>query len=360
MADGQPQVEELTAYLDGLARPGAAVSAVEVVVADPQQIRFRHAAGYRVGGERLQPGARFDAASLTKPWMATLALVLDRARLLPLELELRDIFPAAKGRGADVSLEDLLRHRSGIVAWVPLGLRLGKRLADRTDFADFLFSESLWPQVDAPRGALSPYSDLGYILWGLAAERVTGRSLADLLDAHVAEPLGLAPLGALAARPPAEEIVECRLDNGREVELAAELGLRLSRQAPYLRGVPQDGNARASGFLTAHAGLFVTAEEMLALGREWLRPERLLTTEAVARALAGEGLRAFGWMRQSADGSSGPDLERAAFGHAGFTGGSLWIEPARRRIVLVLAHRLSSRLEMNQIRREIHRLALGL
>ena len=80
MADGQPQVEELTAYLDGLARPGAAVSAVEVVVADPQQIRFRHAAGYRVGGERLQPGARFDAASLTKPWMATLALAATKTK----------------------------------------------------------------------------------------------------------------------------------------------------------------------------------------------------------------------------------------------------------------------------------------
>ncbi len=62
-------------------------------------------------------------------------------------------------------------------------------------------------------------------------------------------------------------------------------------------------------------------------------------------------------MRQSADGSSGPDLEPAAFGHTGFTGGSLWIDPARQRIVLVLAHRLSSRLDMNPIRREIHRLA---
>ncbi len=360
MLDGQPQPQELAGYLDGLARLGAAVSAVEVLLADPQQIRFRHAAGFRVGGERLQPGARFDAASLTKPWMATLALVLDRARLLPLELSLREIFPSAKGRGAACTLEDLLRHRSGIVAWAPLGLRLGKRLADRADFADFLFSASLWPEGDPARGALATYSDLGYILWGLAAESVTGRSLADLLDAHVAEPLGLAPLGALAARPPAEEIVECRLDNGREVELAAELGLRLSRQAPFLRGVPQDGNARASAFLTGHAGLFVTAEEMLALSREWLRPERLLTPQAVAQALAGEGVRVFGWMRQSADGSSGTDLEPAAFGHSGFTGGSLWIEPSRQRIVLVLAHRLNSRLDMNQIRREIHRLAAGM
>ena len=201
------------------------------------------------------------------------------------------------------------------------------------------------------------YSDLGYILWGLAAEKATGRSLADLLDLHVTGPLGLAPLGALAGGPPPEQIVECRLDNWKEVELAAAQGLKLSRQAPFLRGVPQDGNARARARLSGHAGLFVTAEEMLALGREWLHPERLLNREAVAGALAGEGAYALGWARWSEDGSSGPAVSPGAFGHTGFTGGSLWVEAARKRIVIVLAHRLSSQLEMNPIRREIHRLA---
>ncbi|MEO7972412.1 MAG: serine hydrolase, partial [Thermoanaerobaculia bacterium] len=155
----------------------------------------------------------------------------------------------------------------------------------------------------------------------------------------------------------AEQIVECRLDNWREVELAQEQGLKLARQAPFLRGVPQDGNARALGRLSGHAGLFVTAEEMLALGREWLRPARLLAPEVLARALSGEGPYALGWARQSADGSSGPEFAPDAFGHTGFTGGSLWIDRARERIVVVLAHRLSSKIEMNPIRREIHRLA---
>jgi CubicO group peptidase (beta-lactamase class C family) len=133
--------------------------------------------------------------------------------------------------------------------------------------------------------------------------------------------------------------------------------LKLARQAPFLRGVPQDGNARALGDLSGHAGLFATADEMLALGREWLHPGRVLTPSAVAHALAGEGPYALGWARQSDDGSSGPALAPGAYGHSGFTGGSLWIEPARERIVLVLAHRLSSQVDMNPIRREIHRLA---
>jgi len=357
MPDGQQQRIELAAYLDGLARLGGAVSAIEVVVATPRQIVWRHAAGYRLGGESLQPGARFDAASLTKPWMATLALVLDGAKKLPLATRLGELFQAAGEGSRDRTLEDLLRHRSGIAAWAPLAVRLGKRLFDAEELSAFLLSESLWPQTGDDRRELATYSDLGYILWGLAAEKATGRSLADLLDVHVAGPLGLAPLGALAGNPPLEEIVECRLDNGKEVELAAAQGVKLSRQAPFLRGLPQDGNARALVRLSGHAGLFVTAEEMLTLGREWLQPDRLLARAAVDRALAGDGPYALGWARQSADGSSGPALAPGAFGHTGFTGGSLWLDPARGRSVIVLAHRLSSRLDMNPIRREIHRLA---
>jgi len=357
MPNGQPQTEPLTEYLDGLARLGGAVSAVEVTVADPRQVRWRHAAGYRVGGEPLQPGARFDAASLTKPWMATLALALAAKGELELDTALREALPAAGAWIGTATLEDLLRHRSGIAPWTPLAARLGRRLSDARELADLLLSESLWPKTGSGRRELAAYSDLGYVLWGLAAERATGRSLADLLDLHVAAPLGLAPLGALAGNPPPEQIVECRLDNWKEVELAADLGLKLARQAPFLRGVPQDGNARALARLAGHAGLFVTAEEMLALAREWLHPGRVLAPEAVARALAGGGPYALGWARQSPDGSSGSLFSSGSFGHTGFTGGSLWIDPERERIVTVLAHRLSSRLDMNPIRREIHRLA---
>ena len=360
MPDGQPQAPDLAAYLDGLASLGGALSAVEVLVADPQRIRGRHAAGYRVGGERLQAGARFDAASLTKPWMATLALALAARGELDLATPLRAIFSRAGAWVGETTLEDLLRHRSGIAAWTPLALRLGKRLDDAEALAAFLLSESLWSQTGPERRELATYSDLGYILWGLATERATGRTLADLLDLRVTGPLGLAPLGALAGNPPPEQIVECRLDNWREVELAAEEGLQLSRQSSFHCGVPQDGNARAIGRLTGHAGLFCTADELLVLGRDWVEPHRLLGRAQVAQALAGSGPYALGWARQSVDGSSGPALLPDAFGHTGFAGGSLWMEPSRQRIVVVLAHRLSSRVEMNPIRREIHRLAATL
>ncbi|KAB2963536.1 MAG: serine hydrolase, partial [Thermoanaerobaculia bacterium] len=157
--------------------------------------------------------------------------------------------------------------------------------------------------------------------------------------------------------------IECRLDNGREVELAAGQGIRLERRRSFLLGRVQDGNARAltaAGALPAHAGLFVTADEMLALGREWLGAGRLLGEPQLRRALAGKGDWALGWARASAQGSAGPELAAsgAAFGHAGFTGGSIWIEPTAGRIYLLLAHRLSSAIDFNPFRREFHRLAL--
>jgi CubicO group peptidase (beta-lactamase class C family) len=432
---------QLRDWLDGLAAPGGAASAAEAIVADDERMLFRHAAGYRVGGERLAvaSGARFDAASLTKPWMATLALALDAVGGLPLDE------PIETGAAAP-TLADLLRHRAGLPAWTPLAARLGKRLGDASVLKQFLVSERRGASgssgarfaaserlgdaraakdsrlgerrggsgaqsaasIEAARasresasssrqrgsdrdgepaelqalpsqpfdegslhssgtkdgvGAPVVYSDLGYILWGLLAEGRLGRGLGELLDDAVCAPLGLAGLGRRAMGSDVPGAVECRLDNGKEVELAAAQGIALGLQRAHRRGVPQDGNARAlraAGRLGAHAGLFVTADEMLALAREWLRPSRLLTPGQVAAALAGDGDYALGWARWSESGSAGLALSRAAFGHTGFTGGSLWIDPERRRISLLLAHRLASRLDFNPARREFHRLAAAL
>ena len=347
----------LARYLAELARLGGVVSAAEALVAESGRVLWRGAAGFRVGGEALAAaaGARFDAASLTKPWMATLALVLDRRGTLPLAAELGELAPGAALPLAGRTLEDLLRHRSGLPAWTPLAVRVGRRFREREALLDLLLGGTLPGTSPGAAGADALYSDLGYILWGLLAELRTGRALADLLDEEVCAPLGLPRMGVLAAAPPLP--VECRLDNGREVELAAEQGIRLARQQPFLQGRPQDGNARALGFLTAHAGLFVTADEMVALAGEWLAPDKLLGTDEVARALAGDGGWVLGWARASADGSSGPALPASAIGHAGFTGGSLWLDPERGRSHLLLAHRLSSRIDFNPFRREFHRLA---
>ncbi|HXO41788.1 MAG TPA: serine hydrolase, partial [Thermoanaerobaculia bacterium] len=133
--------------------------------------------------------------------------------------------------------------------------------------------------------------------------------------------------------------------------------------------LPQDGNARflaglaapaapgpaMSGVLWGFAGLFGTAAALWTLGAEWLEPRLLLHREDVAAALAGGGPFALGWWRRrSRGGGGGPALSAGSFGHTGFAGGSLWIDPRRSRVFVLLAHRVDPATNLNRWRRRFH------
>jgi CubicO group peptidase (beta-lactamase class C family) len=77
----------------------------------------------------------------------------------------------------------------------------------------------------------------------------------------------------------------------------------------------------------------------------------------VRRALAGGGPTALGWWRRHVRGSAGPNLPKSAFGHTGFAGGSLWLDPEAGRVLVLLAHRASAAVPMNRWRRRFHALA---
>jgi CubicO group peptidase (beta-lactamase class C family) len=154
------------------------------------------------------------------------------------------------------------------------------------------------------------------------------------------------------------------MDTAKEVLLASRLGLAVPTFPPPPRGVPQDGNARflvelagGRGRMAGHAGLFGRARDLWALGAEWLSPGRLLKPLAVAAALGGGGTFAQGWWRRTARGSAGRALSRASFGHTGFAGGSLWIDPEAGRIFVLLASRADPACDMNRQRRRFHTLA---
>jgi CubicO group peptidase (beta-lactamase class C family) len=414
--------EALNGFLAELVETGVVTAAV-AVVADAREALARAAAGERVPGTGAAVAIDdlFDAASLTKPFVATLALRLDAADVLPLDTPIGALVPEARTELARLPLEDLLRHRSGLAPWYPLwsGLRPGvfaaaprrsvdehaarrspqpartperspraergrgwerasgshrRRALDRPHGAgEAAECESAaerlveWLAREAPLGAApGSYSDLGFLLWSALATRVGGHPLEVLLRRQVLAPLGLSAADVQAAPAAGDQVVACVLDDGKERELAAGLGLAFEPEPPAdggagWRGVPQDRNARFLGGLAGHAGLFVSADALVALGREWLAPGRLLEPDSVRRALAGaRGPFALGWARQSRDGSSGLALAATSFGHSGFTGGSLWIDPERERILVLLAHRASTGVDFNPHRRAFHRLACTL
>lgn len=337
-------------FLAGLvASDGLASAAVATVVGANGRAIVEASAGWRRAADRpVAAGDRFDVASLTKPHVATLALRLAARGALELATPIGELFPRAAPALARRTLEDLLRHRSGLRAWTPLY----RRLRRGAGFGDRL--AALLAGGELLGAAPGTYSDLGYVLWGLAAERALGRPLSALLAAEVIVPLGLAGTGP---RPRGADVVETRIDNQREVELAAEQGIRVAPRRERRVGQPHDANARFLGGLAAHAGLFAPAADLARLGRAWLSPRGYLPPAAVERALAGDGPYALGWARQSDSGSSGAALPREAFGHTAFTGASLWIDPRRRRIHVLAAHRRSSTSDFNRARREFHRLA---
>jgi CubicO group peptidase (beta-lactamase class C family) len=336
-------------FLEGLVRRGV-VSAAVALVGNREEIWIEEAAGEVPAGT----ATRFDQASITKPFMATLALVLDDQGILPLGTKIGEVWPRAHERLARRPLSDLLRHRSGLAAWTPLYHRC-RSLEDAAGL--IVHGGRNGDLVGARTGT---YSDLGVILWGRTAERCTGERLADLLRSRVLVPLGIEGVEATPGERP--DLASSRMGTGQEVKLAAKQGIAVADLGPPPPGHSQDGNGRfllGIGETCGHAGLFGGARDLWRLGAEWLAPGRLLKPEGVAAALSGGGRFALGWWRRTLRGSAGRALSPSAFGHTGFAGNSLWIDPAHPegRIFVLLGSRIDPSMDMNRWRRRFHSVA---
>jgi CubicO group peptidase (beta-lactamase class C family) len=357
----------LERVVDALVDSGTASAAV-ALIGGPRRVEWSRAAGWARGappaGRPAEVGTWFDLASLTKPFVATLALALDRSRELPLATPLGEVLAGAHPRLAATPLGDLLRHRAGLPAWTPLYARCHS-LAE----VEALLLAGVPPGAGGPpegrrRGA-PVYSDLDYLLWGIAAERALGRPLAALVAERVLAPLDPSSLTAVMPGD-LPQVAASRMGGGREVEIGRRQGFNLEALPPPPPGLPQDGNARflaslATGGgrpLFGHAGLFGPAGALWRLGAEWLEPRIVLQKETVDAALAGSGPFALGWWRRRHRGGGGPALSPGSYGHTGFAGGNLWIDPARSLVFVLLAYRTEPASDMNRWRRRFHAAAV--
>ena len=346
MASEADPLSELTELVDGAVRTGLYTSLV-ALVGDANGIQSAASAGAEQPGEPVPVDQEtlFDLASLTKSFTAGLALILDAAGELPLALPLGDAVENAPAALAERTLADLLRHRAGFAPWAPLY----SRCRDHQEVRDLLLGGSL---VGAEDGT---YSDLGFILWGLIAEERLARPLASLMADRLLKPLALT--GASAQPGKVAGVAACLIDGAKERELARGLSLEIpTPPAPDL-GEPQDGNARFLGGLAAHAGLFASATQLWSYAREWLHPGHLFDPARVRGALAGDSSFLLGWGRPGAWASTTGLAGPTSFGALGFTGGSLWIDPALDRIAVIAGHRASPLSDLAPFRRSFHQLA---
>ena len=275
----------------------------------------------------------YDVASLTKPIVTTTAILIlcgegQIALDAPVSRYLYEWASAPDSpRRQLVTIRDLLLHTSGL----PAHRHFYQDAKDKRGIVARILAEQL---VTAPRARIE-YSDLGFILLGEIIERITGEPL----DAFAAERI-FTPLGMSCTffNPPA----------ARRGEIAPTEDDKAFRHR-LLQGEVDDGNAWAMGGVAGHAGLFSTARDLSIFAQMMLNggtygSERLLPRHEVGeftrRESVGDNARTLGWDVPTAPSSSGRYFSPGSYGHTGYTGTSLWIDPRRALFVVLLTNRV--------------------
>jgi len=353
--------DPVAGLLASAGRAGLATGFVGLAVRDDGRGRCWCAGVRRCGGEAVEAGVQFDLASLAKPLATTTLLLLARRDGLDLAAPVSEVLPELAGTPwAAVTFLQCATHTAGFPAWLPL-YALGP--ATRAGYLESLRGAA----PVGPPGARVEYSCLGFIAIGLALERAGGADLATLFRELVAEPLGVADEVGFAPRD-GTPVAAGESQWFVEVGLLAERGLAGRPPAAPAGVVPcDDGNARGLGGAAGNAGLFGTAAAVARIAAEYLPgggelidgEEADLATRCLTPGL--EQARALGWQLAATPGcSAGPALPPEAFGHAGFTGTSVWVDPGERLVLALLANRLhpgGREGDLHPLRRRFHDLA---
>jgi CubicO group peptidase (beta-lactamase class C family) len=301
----------------------------------------------------------FDLASLTKPLATTLlAAMAAEDGLLDLDAPAVRWLPEL-GRES-ILVRHLLSHTSGLPKWVPFYALVPQPGQLPAALGSL--------QLEAPAGERVVYGDPNFIAAGLVLERLYGERLDALFNERVARRLGLMDVGYLPQASALRRIAASETGNVYERSLAGEMAAGYDGwRTGLIWGQVHDGNAYFMGGVAGHAGLFGTARAVAALAEQFMVGSKLLygAPSAFTTNLT-PGLdehRSLGWMLASTPGcSAGPSLPPHAFGHTGFTGTSVWIDPDRRAVYVLLTNRTHPTYrsqEMCAIRQRFHSLVAG-
>lgn len=306
------------------------------------------------------PDTIYDLASLTKP-LATVPVFLALAARgrIALDDRLGDRWPRFAGTPwASVTMAHLLAHASGMPAWLPFAAELaaaeGAAFAGTPAARDRVVERIAATPPEAPPGARETYSDLGFITLGLLLERVGGAPLDRLFRDLVAAPLGLVD----AFFVPVHAGVPEALPPGLLRRVAPTETCPTRRR--LLRGEVHDDNAWLLGGVAGHAGLFATAGDVLDLAGAFVAGARGGATgpfagvDALLTRRAGPpgATRVMGFDTPAPAGSAAGDrAPPGTVGHLGFTGTSLWVDPATGAAIALLTNRVHPSRENDAIRR---------
>jgi len=351
-----------TLILEGVVRDSASPGAALAVIRRGKVVRLRGYGRTDWAGDAppATPTTLYDLASLTKVVGSTTAVMLlvDEGRL---DLDDRVVthlpwWAGDDARKEEVTLRHLLLHRAGLPPYRRFFLEIEGRAAYRRAIGEL--------PLEGEPGAETVYSDLGFMTLGFVVEAVTGRPLDAFLRERVWARLGMEDTGF---RPPSARRVRTA---PTEVDTLYRMG--------HVHGAVHDENAHALGGVAGHAGLFSTASDLAVfaatllaggtieacpVGRPvegggasptprdraaclapWMEGGRLVSEavlERFRRRWDPSASRALGWDTPSGRSSAGDYFSEAAFGHTGFTGTSIWIDPELELAVVLLTNRVN-------------------
>jgi uncharacterized protein YbbC (DUF1343 family)/CubicO group peptidase (beta-lactamase class C family) len=294
---------------------------------------------YDADAPAVEADTIYDLASLTKVVATTtMAMILVDEGRLDLDEKVQDFLPLFRGPDKEkVTVRHLLTHRSGVDWWAPL-------------YEEIEGPEAYLERIQAMELAYEPgtdytYSDLGMILLGEILARVSGQPLEEFVRQRVFAPLAMTDTLYRPGEDRLARIAPTELDEWR---------------GRMVRGEVHDENAFALGGVAPHAGLFSTAGDLsrfaqMLLNGGVLAHRRIVsrdTVELFTRCAGDEGsTRALGWDTKSPENSTaGSFFSPRSFGHTGFTGTSMWIDPDRELFLILLTNRVHPTRENQLIR----------
>ncbi len=320
---------------------GSVCAAAVLHVRQDGDIIFEHAWGRKApNAGPVSVDSIFDLASLTKLFVGAALLALYDQRRVALDDPVVSVLPEFGGvdrRRRLVTFRHLLTHTSGLPAHVNFRDELGGKA---------VIARVCNTPLSAAPGTTVTYSDLGFMLVGEAVARLEGKTLNRALGDLVVDPLQMQSIGYRAKNDKVSEIV-CTENDGWRRRL--------------LRGEVHDENCWAMGGIAGHAGLFGKAADVALLGELYriggaLGSQRVLTrptaNEAIReQAVGADERRGLSWALKASDHhSNGARISADSFGHTGYTGTSIWVDPGRALTVVLLTNRVFFSREPEPIR----------
>lgn len=361
------KAESISEFLSERIEAGDFPSAV-YLIGEEDEIKFADAPGLAVETDEIEIPARletiYDLASLTKPLVTGLlcAKLFDEGGLT-LETPVSQILPAFQFSGKEnITVGNLLAHTSGFPAWQAFYLL--------TDEPGEVLSVIAGYPLESPPNSQVRYSDFNFITLGSMLEKLHSKRLNEIFRQEIAEPLGLKETFFNPPDDLKNRIAACEFGNEYEKQVCREMGLNVEKfdwRDYQIWGEVHDGNSYFLGGVSGHAGLFATAEEVFEIAAQFLPDSTTLLkpeTCGLFRRNLTQGLneaRSFAFeLAETENSTASKALARDSFGHLGFTGTSLWIEPETERIFILLTNRTHRPLpfvNINPARRKFHELA---